>query len=754
MDFNNIASRLDTALGLCQTARVDETIVMVTRGEQERLLSLGDVSGIVQKLLTQFKDTLVIESTIWLNPDQWHLITDDKKLQGNHLVFYHTHLAIRVFEELFITMKSALKKDLEEIKSLLEQYHERKRQEELSWADLSSNNSIDDLCAAIWTSQISHLREGLDIINGIWISVDWNQHWKGFIQNTLEWVCSDIVDIKNLPEWFVENLIRMIKFDMTKPEDAGDNGYSEDNGNGGTGSKISYRRFQKDSVRHDLIWKFLVEVSLRRSGFNIYYRLEAIRMIRRGVLDYLGGSLMTHEKTWDWDWKNEDMVQAIFELYLDVDRLSEYDRMPERYDLRHLMFALFHSNPFHEYFHSRWHIIMSRVEINDNNDSGEESRSDGEMDSDSKDGEEEDDCDEGEEEDDCDEGEEEDDCDEGESLRKYTDNPVSIRLDARLWDDVHYVVEQIFSSIDTIRKLESMSPSSDDMEELSYNLDKSYKGLQIMCKLLTEGLVFSCYQSQQQWLCLQPEILEKMTIVLDYLVYRLTGKKSRECRMKRYSDEDISSDLTLSDFRPIDWLALICQLYGSIHRTLTARGVKNIRESWYPIFAKDQRSFSVERFKVWHQTLWKNHERINISGWTVWNSSTTLVMNSNGFGEYREGGAGSLDYLGNVLIPEIEIYLDNTIDYNQYDPPEKFCDPLLMTLMTDPVKLPDGGGSSSIWMDREVIQKHLIDQSCNPFTRALLTLEQLDTENRKSGVVQERQELLKMIEEWKCQVKI
>lgn len=54
------------------------------------------------------------------------------------------------------------------------------------------------------------------------------------------------------------------------------------------------------------------------------------------------------------------------------------------------------------------------------------------------------------------------------------------------------------------------------------------------------------------------------------------------------------------------------------------------------------------------------------------------------------------------------------------DAPEEFKDPLMDTLMTDPVLLPSGQ-----IMDRPVIMRHLLNSNTDPFNRQLLTEEML-----------------------------
>lgn len=68
------------------------------------------------------------------------------------------------------------------------------------------------------------------------------------------------------------------------------------------------------------------------------------------------------------------------------------------------------------------------------------------------------------------------------------------------------------------------------------------------------------------------------------------------------------------------------------------------------------------------------------------------------------------------------------------DIPEAFLDPILMTLMKDPVLLPD----SQQTIDRATIQRHLLSSNTDPFTRSELTLK----------MIQPNTELKTKIEAW------
>ncbi|CRK98093.1 CLUMA_CG011461, isoform A [Clunio marinus] len=74
-----------------------------------------------------------------------------------------------------------------------------------------------------------------------------------------------------------------------------------------------------------------------------------------------------------------------------------------------------------------------------------------------------------------------------------------------------------------------------------------------------------------------------------------------------------------------------------------------------------------------------------------------------------------------LLQKASEIYTMNQKNDDDYaDAPAEFMDPLMATLMTDPVKLPSGQV-----MDRSVIARHLLNSQTDPFNRQPLTEEQL-----------------------------
>lgn len=58
------------------------------------------------------------------------------------------------------------------------------------------------------------------------------------------------------------------------------------------------------------------------------------------------------------------------------------------------------------------------------------------------------------------------------------------------------------------------------------------------------------------------------------------------------------------------------------------------------------------------------------------------------------------------------------------DAPEEFLDPIMSTLMTDPVILP----SSHVTVDRTTIARHLLSDQTDPFNRESLTMDQVKSD--------------------------
>lgn len=66
------------------------------------------------------------------------------------------------------------------------------------------------------------------------------------------------------------------------------------------------------------------------------------------------------------------------------------------------------------------------------------------------------------------------------------------------------------------------------------------------------------------------------------------------------------------------------------------------------------------------------------------------------------------------------------------DAPDEFLDPIMSTLMTDPVILP----SSHVTVDRTTIARHLLSDQTDPFNREPLTMDQVKTDAELKGRIE------------------
>ena len=127
-------------------------------------------------------------------------------------------------------------------------------------------------------------------------------------------------------------------------------------------------------------------------------------------------------------------------------------------------------------------------------------------------------------------------------------------------------------------------------------------------------------------------------------------------------------------------------------------------------------------------------------------SMITLFLNSKTFEITRV--ASLIDYIDNDIktFTNIKNRLEKetTQSYDENDIPEDLMDPIMMTLMEDPVELP----SSNIILDKNTILQQLLHCEEDPYSRAHLTKELLETHNMKISVKSKIDVLKLKIEKW------
>lgn len=138
-------------------------------------------------------------------------------------------------------------------------------------------------------------------------------------------------------------------------------------------------------------------------------------------------------------------------------------------------------------------------------------------------------------------------------------------------------------------------------------------------------------------------------------------------------------------FEPKDLLTNIICMYSNLSKMEQFR--KNV--------VADGRSYSDETFEKAQKILNSSNKSVNVDP------------------EHKE----NFDILVVQLRSEKKIALEEEEIYD--DAPEEFLDPLMMTLMEDPVELPN----SKTIIDRITIKRHLLNDPHDPFNRSPLTID-------------------------------
>ncbi|KAJ8143756.1 hypothetical protein OY671_003130 [Metschnikowia pulcherrima] len=281
-------------------------------------------------------------------------------------------------------------------------------------------------------------------------------------------------------------------------------------------------------------------------------------------------------------------------------------------------------------------------------------------------------------------------------LSDYSRNKVEffIRFIARMLNDTTYLFDEAFNELNNIHKYqvelekrgsgaeanEEEFGTSEELEEKLSSAEKkakSYMGLANQTMML-----FKLFTGQVPEGFTIPELVDRLAGMLDYNLSLMVGPKCSNLKVK--SPENY-------DFDPKKILADICQIYYNLSQ----------QKKFVQAVARDGRSFDFKLFDRARDILLKR--------------TSTPQEKIDRF--YSFGEAAETERLS---IEQEEEELGEV--------PEELLDPLMYTLMEDPVILP----GSRVTMDRSTIKAHLLSDPTDPFNRMPLSLEDVidDVETR------------------------
>ncbi|XP_050079139.1 ubiquitin conjugation factor E4 B [Anopheles maculipalpis] len=172
---------------------------------------------------------------------------------------------------------------------------------------------------------------------------------------------------------------------------------------------------------------------------------------------------------------------------------------------------------------------------------------------------------------------------------------------------------------------------------------------------------------------LRPELIDRLSSMLNYNLHQLCGPKCNDLRVRHPHKYGWEPRRLLGQLVDI-YLHLSCDEFAAA-------------------LAADERSFEKQFFEDAANRV----ERIGIRS-------------------HRD-----VDEFRKLIHKAAEIYVKNQENADEFaEAPDDFKDPLMDTLMTDPVLLPSG-----TIMDRAIITRHLLNSSTDPFNRQPLTEDML-----------------------------
>ncbi|KAH8697184.1 putative ubiquitin fusion degradation protein UfdB [Talaromyces proteolyticus] len=259
-----------------------------------------------------------------------------------------------------------------------------------------------------------------------------------------------------------------------------------------------------------------------------------------------------------------------------------------------------------------------------------------------------------------------------------------VRFVNLLLNDVTFVLDESFTAFITIHdtqeqlNLEGNTMDQTTREEKEEALSaaqgraKSYMQLTnetvAMLKLFTEALADSFTM---------PEIVQRLADMLDYNLDAMVGPKSSNLRV---------GNLQEYGFNPRGLLSEIADVYLNLME----------KENFIYAVARDGRSYKPQNFEKAAEILrkWALKSEEDMAKWAQLQKRVK---------EAKEADEQAEEDLGEI--------------------PDEYLDPLMYTLMEDPVILP----GSKVSIDRATIRSHLLSDPNDPFNRAPLKIEDVIT---------------------------
>jgi len=288
--------------------------------------------------------------------------------------------------------------------------------------------------------------------------------------------------------------------------------------------------------------------------------------------------------------------------------------------------------------------------------------------------------------------------------------PLFLRFINLLMNDAIFLLDEALSYMNQLREAErrrkteewlNLSPQQRAQAEVSYSHIGRLARFHNVLSLSTIGTL-AWLTSEVKTIFSHPTLVDRIANMLNYFLEHLVGPKKGKFNVNDKNDYE---------FKPREILEKICQIYINLGHTETNHKFKEFCTA----VSSDGRSYSENLLP----------------------QATDILFRT---------GMSSLGTEFEKLSQLIhKIAVRNQLDEIQTeDIPETFLDPIMSTLMVDPVLLP----SSRIVVDRSTIARHLLSDQTDPFNRSPLSMEDVipdtDLKNQIQIFLQEKREALKL----------
>uniref|UniRef100_A0A4W4F4J1 Ubiquitin conjugation factor E4 A n=1 Tax=Electrophorus electricus TaxID=8005 RepID=A0A4W4F4J1_ELEEL len=272
--------------------------------------------------------------------------------------------------------------------------------------------------------------------------------------------------------------------------------------------------------------------------------------------------------------------------------------------------------------------------------------------------------------------------------------PLFLRFLNLLMNDAVFLLDEAIQYLSKIKLLqlerdrgewEGLTPDARREKESSLQMFGQLARFHNIMSNETIGTL-SFLTSEIKGIFVHPFLAERIISMLNYFLQHLVGPKMGALKVKDFSE---------FDFKPQQLVSDICTIYLNL----------GDEENFCATVPKDGRSYSPTLFCQTVRVL----KKINKPGDMI--MAFSLL-------------ADKIKSLADRHQQEEETYSDA---------PDEFLDPIMSTLMLDPVLLP----SSNVTVDRSTIARHLLSDQTDPFNRSPLTMDQIrPNEELKQQIMQ------------------